>query len=58
MVDHWLLKEEQVLQSTRERLLNKYQQIPQLSCGGHYDLDQRLLVSPIIPQKAPLSPRC
>lgn len=36
---------EQVLQSTRERLLNNYQQIPQLSCGGHYDLDQTLRVS-------------
>ncbi|CAN8096795.1 unnamed protein product [Discula destructiva] len=32
----------QVLQDTRERLLNNYQQIPQLSCGGHYDLDQPL----------------
>ncbi|KAH8898244.1 peptidase C14 [Thozetella sp. PMI_491] len=29
-----------VLQNTRQELLNKYAQIPQLSCGGHYDLDQ------------------
>lgn len=36
---------EQVLQDTRERLLEHYQQIPQLSCGGHYDLDQQLQVS-------------
>lgn len=36
--------DQQILQTTRERLLNNYQQIPQLSCGGHYDLDQPLLV--------------
>ncbi|KAE8454292.1 hypothetical protein EG329_005217 [Mollisiaceae sp. DMI_Dod_QoI] len=30
----------QVLQSTRAGLAGKYQQIPQLSCGGEYDLDQ------------------
>lgn len=35
---------EQILQNTRERLVNNYQQIPQLSCGGRYDLDQALLV--------------
>lgn len=35
---------QQILQTTRERLLNNYQQIPQLSCGGHYDLDQPLMV--------------
>lgn len=42
----WVLTEGQILQTTRERLLNNYAQIPQLSCGGHYDLDQPLLVSP------------
>lgn len=41
----WLMAE-QVLQNTRERLLNNYQQIPQLSCGGHYELEQPLRVSP------------
>ncbi|PSR83195.1 peptidase C14, caspase domain-containing protein [Coniella lustricola] len=34
-----------ILRITRERLLDKYSQIPQLSCGGHYDLEQPLLVS-------------
>ncbi|KAK1756610.1 peptidase C14, caspase domain-containing protein [Echria macrotheca] len=29
-----------VLQSTRSELVNQYAQVPQLSCGGHYDLDQ------------------
>ncbi|KAK3936522.1 peptidase C14 [Diplogelasinospora grovesii] len=33
-----------VLQNTRKVLLNKYSQIPQLSCGGHYDLDQPIVV--------------
>jgi len=32
----------QVLQSTRAGLAGKYQQIPQLSCGGEYDLNQRV----------------
>lgn len=36
---------QQILQETRERLLNNYAQIPQLSCGGQYDLDQPLMVS-------------
>ncbi len=35
----------QLLQNTREHLLNNYSQIPQLSCGGHYNLDQQLVVS-------------
>jgi hypothetical protein len=35
----------QLLQNTRGRLLDKYSQVPQLSCGGHYDLDQQLAVS-------------
>jgi hypothetical protein len=35
----------QVLQETRQSLVNKYSQIPQLSCGGHYDLDQPIVVS-------------
>jgi hypothetical protein len=35
----------QVLQSTRAGLAGKYQQIPQLSCGGEYDLNQRVSVS-------------
>lgn len=42
----------QILQNTRERLLNNYQQIPQLSCGGHYDLDQPLMVSLLEPRLA------
>jgi hypothetical protein len=25
--------------------MNNYAQVPQLSCGGHYDLDEQLLVS-------------
>ncbi|KAK3681762.1 peptidase C14, caspase domain-containing protein [Podospora appendiculata] len=31
-----------ILQNTREELVNQFSQIPQLSCGGHYDLDQPL----------------
>lgn len=34
----------QVLQNTRGALLNKYAQIPQLSCGGRYDLDQPVVL--------------
>lgn len=34
----------QILQNTRASLINKYAQVPQLSCGGHYDLDERLAV--------------
>ncbi|KAK0631104.1 peptidase C14, caspase domain-containing protein [Bombardia bombarda] len=34
-----------ILQNTREELVNKYSQVPQLSCGGRYDLDQPLNVS-------------
>lgn len=49
MGEHRALTVEQVLQSTRERLLDQYQQIPQLSCGGHYDLDQPLRVSTYLP---------
>jgi hypothetical protein len=30
----------QILQNTRELLLNNYSQVPQLSCGGEYDLDE------------------
>ncbi|KAI5863286.1 peptidase C14 [Durotheca rogersii] len=33
-----------ILQNTREELAKKYSQIPQLSCGGRYDLDQVLAV--------------
>ncbi|ORY63353.1 peptidase C14, caspase domain-containing protein [Pseudomassariella vexata] len=33
-----------VLQNTRQELAKKYSQIPQLSCGGEYDLDQNLLL--------------
>jgi metacaspase-1 len=35
----------QVLQNTRVSLANKYKQIPQLSVGGLYDLDQPVNVS-------------
>lgn len=31
-----------ILRNTREALIKKYSQIPQLSCGGRYDLDQPL----------------
>lgn len=34
-----------VLQNTRHHLLHHFSQIPQLSCGGHYNLDQRVVVS-------------
>ncbi|KUI59250.1 Metacaspase-1 [Cytospora mali] len=34
----------QVLQNTRQALMDNYSQVPQLSCGGHYDLDQPLLL--------------
>lgn len=37
---------EQVLKNTRQALMDNYSQVPQLSCGGHYDLDQPLMVSP------------
>ncbi|KAI1448527.1 peptidase C14 [Annulohypoxylon stygium] len=33
-----------ILQNTREELAQKYSQIPQLSCGGRYDLDQPLVL--------------
>ncbi|KAL7626530.1 hypothetical protein AAE478_003302 [Parahypoxylon ruwenzoriense] len=33
-----------ILQNTREELAQKYSQIPQLSCGGRYDLDQALVL--------------
>jgi hypothetical protein len=35
----------QVLTSTRQFLKQKYEQIPQLSVGGLYDLDQVVSVS-------------
>ncbi|KAJ9136854.1 Metacaspase [Pleurostoma richardsiae] len=31
-----------ILQNTRHHLINNYSQVPQLSCGGTYDLDQPL----------------
>lgn len=34
----------QVLQRTRQALMDNYSQVPQLSCGGHYDLDQPLML--------------
>lgn len=49
-----LLMKEQVLQQTRERLMEHYQQVPQLSCGGHYDLDQQLRVSLVILLHVPM----
>ncbi|KAI1344146.1 peptidase C14, caspase domain-containing protein [Xylariaceae sp. FL0016] len=33
-----------VLQNTREELAQNYSQVPQLSCGGEYDLDQMLVL--------------
>ncbi|KAI1505588.1 peptidase C14 [Biscogniauxia marginata] len=33
-----------VLQNTREELAKNYSQVPQLSCGGRYDLDQTLVL--------------
>ncbi|KAK5659516.1 hypothetical protein OQA88_718 [Cercophora sp. LCS_1] len=33
-----------VLQNTREALVKEYSQVPQLSCGGRYDLDQSVLL--------------
>ena len=41
--------EEQILLATRGKLVENYEQIPQLSCGGRYDLDEPLRVSPVIP---------
>jgi hypothetical protein len=35
----------QILQNTRVSLAQKYKQIPQLSVGGLYDLDQPVNVS-------------
>jgi hypothetical protein len=40
-----MLMMEQILQNTRQSLVQNYSQIPQLSCGGHYNLDQPLAVS-------------
>lgn len=40
----WWLIIFQVLQNTRELLKQKYKQIPQLSVGGLYDLDQMVSV--------------
>lgn len=34
----------EILQTTRQRLVSSYAQVPQLSCGGRYDLDQALSV--------------
>ncbi|KAI1822983.1 peptidase C14, caspase domain-containing protein [Xylaria intraflava] len=34
----------EILQSTREELAQNYSQIPQLSCGGNFDLDQVLVL--------------
>ncbi|KAK4448907.1 peptidase C14, caspase domain-containing protein [Podospora aff. communis PSN243] len=33
-----------VLQNTRSALVENYSQVPQLSCGGRYDLDQQVLL--------------
>ncbi|KAI0480968.1 peptidase C14 [Xylariaceae sp. FL0804] len=33
-----------ILQNTREELAQNYSQIPQLSCGGEYDLDQVMVL--------------
>src|SRR5947209_20093402 len=35
---------EQVLQSTRQELVSRFSQIPQLSAGGEYDLNQVVTV--------------
>ena len=39
----------QILVATRGKLVENYEQIPQLSCGGRYDLDEPLRVSLMIP---------
>lgn len=41
----YLVNAVKVLQNTRHTLAEHYQQIPQLSVGGLYDLDQRVSVS-------------
>ncbi|KAB5517456.1 peptidase C14, caspase domain-containing protein [Coniochaeta sp. 2T2.1] len=33
-----------ILQNTRASLIDNYSQVPQLSCGGHYDLDKQLVL--------------
>ncbi|POS69800.1 caspase domain-containing protein [Diaporthe helianthi] len=38
----------EVLLATRGKLMDNYEQIPQLSCGGRYDLDEPLRVSSVI----------
>lgn len=38
----------EILLATRGKLVDNYEQIPQLSCGGRYDLDEPLRVSPVI----------
>lgn len=45
----WRLTDEQILLATRGKLMDNYEQIPQLSCGGRYDLDEPLRVSSLIP---------
>lgn len=45
----WELTDEQILLATRGKLVENYEQIPQLSCGGRYDLDEPLRVSSLIP---------
>jgi hypothetical protein len=40
-----VIDELQILQNTRQALMSRYSQIPQLSCGGHYNLNQPLAVS-------------
>jgi hypothetical protein len=40
-----VIDELQILQNSRHALMNRYSQIPQLSCGGHYNLNQPLVVS-------------
>ncbi|KAK2604081.1 hypothetical protein N8I77_007040 [Diaporthe amygdali] len=43
----------QILQATRAKLVDNYEQIPQLSCGGHYDLDEPLRVNRTMDRNQP-----
>lgn len=49
MMCEWGLTTKQILLATRGKLVDNYEQIPQLSCGGRYDLDEPLRVSTPIP---------
>lgn len=48
IVNRRRLTDKQILLATRGKLVENYEQIPQLSCGGRYDLDESLRVSTLI----------